>query len=42
MLNQINKYVIQALGIGGPTATMPVSVKDLMARIREKTHLLNR
>lgn len=36
MLNQIKKYVKQALGMGGPTATTPDSVKDLIARIREK------
>ena len=36
MLNQIKKYVKQALGMGGSSATMPGSVKDLIARIREK------
>lgn len=36
MLDQLKKYVKQALGMGGPTATMPDGTKDLIARIREK------
>jgi len=36
MLTQIKQYVKQALGMGGPTTTIPDGAKDLIARIREK------